>query len=76
MKNLHIFQKVGINVNRNVQIPIHGTLGVFQHLSGWFIVIITENTIIGEIEENQICLASKFQIHPIPQQIQISDEEV
>lgn len=59
-----------------MQVPILGTLGVFKLLSGWFVVVITENFLIGSIEEKNIYLASKYQVYPIPSQKIISEEEV
>ena len=44
----------GVNVNREMQIPIHGCLGVFRILSGWFVVLITENHFMGTLRDKEI----------------------
>ena len=62
--------------NREHQLPIYGILGVFQLLSGWFIVLITERTLMGHIEDNEIYLATKCIILPIPTHIFLHEEEV
>ena len=59
-----------------MQIPIHGCLGAFRILSGWFVVLITENHFMGTLRDKEIFMASKFQIYPIPTQAVMLEEEV
>jgi len=62
-------------VIRENQCPILGTLGVIKLLSGWFVILITEQSTIGKINGSEVFLVTKTALRRIPRHVELSEEE-